>query len=93
MWMTWMVFFLLFFHVIWHALIYRRNWFSTSLYSNLLNIPVSKTNLLSFCFSFVQACPKLIDRFKEREENVKVRPDQLTGEIWALHLNPHLSLL
>jgi len=88
-----MVFFLLFFHVIWHALIYQRNWFSTSLYSNLLNIPVSKTKLLSFRFSFVQACPKLIDRFKEREENVKVRPDQLTGEIWALHLNPHLSLL
>jgi hypothetical protein len=29
----------------------------------------------------VQACPKLIDRFKEREENVKVSLDLSIAEI------------
>jgi len=91
----WHGWFFSFFFFMWYGML----WFIKEIGFQLIYIPTCSTsryqkqNLLSFCFSFVQACPKLIDRFKEREENVKVRPDQLTGEIWALHLNPHLSLL
>jgi hypothetical protein len=63
--------------VIYSAFVCSRKWFITSSFNlAFLNIIV-----LNIHFSFVQACPKLIDRFKEREENVKVSLDLSIAEI------------
>lgn len=40
--------------------------------SSILVKEMPSVIFLTFMFCFVQACPKLIERFREREENVKV---------------------